>query len=316
MGQLSDRDLGSSSIEGEATPSATQFRRGISRRILLSIMGAGFAIPAAFGLSYYVDIMPAKQLRWVVFYGQTTDEAVLATYDIVILDPGFLGSIKAVAASGAQVFGYLSLGEIRVASSFFDRVDPEAVLGASLSSEGARKLDIRHPSWQSLVLDQLVPAMLAQGFNGLMLDTLDTPAYLELIDAKHNAGMRQAAIDLVHAIRKRHPKLKLIANRGYALLPNLVDILDALIAESLLTRPNASGGGSGWTEASEVSQQLKLLAPATRRAKPLPILSLDYWPPEDTATIQLIYRRERKLGHHPYVTTPLMDQIIPEPQTA
>jgi hypothetical protein len=315
VGQLSDRSFGSPSIERKATPLPAHFRRAISRRILLSIMAAGLAIPAAFGLSHYMATIPTKKLRWVVFYGQTTDEVLLATYDIVILDPGFLGSIDAVAASGAQVFGYLSLGEIRVASSFFDRVDPEAVLGTSLSSEGARKLDIRHPSWQSLVLDQLIPAMSAQGFTGLMLDTLDTPAYLELIDGKRNAGMRQAAIDLVHTIRKRYPKIKLIANRGYALLPKLVDILDALIAESLLTRPNLSGS-SAWAEASEVSQQLKLLAPATHRAKPLPILSLDYWQPEDTAAIQLIYSRERKLGHHPYVTTPLMDQIIPEPQTA
>jgi hypothetical protein len=278
-------------------------------------MAVGLAIPAVGGLgASRLDAAPAKTLRWVVFYGQSADEATLATYDIVVLDPGFLGSLEAVARSGAQVFGYLSLGEIRATSPFFDRVDPEAVLDASLFWQGVRRVDIRSPSWRSLVLDQLVPAIIGQGFAGLMLDTLDTPPYLEQADGKRNAGMRQAAIDLVHAIRSRQPGIKLIMNRGYALLPSLAGILDGLIAESLLTRPNPADAGAAWVNAHEVAQQLALLAPAVRRSRPLPILSLDYWAPEDTATIELIYRRERKLGHHPYVTTPLMDRIVPEPQ--
>jgi polysaccharide biosynthesis protein PelA len=277
-------------------------------------MAAALAIPAACGLGFlYGDAVSARKLRWVVFYGQSADEAMLATYDIVVLDPGFLGSIAAVAKSGAQVFGYLSLGEIRTTSPFFEHIDPEAMLDESFFGQGVRRVDVRRPSWRSFVLDRLVPAIVGQGFAGLMLDTLDTPPYLEQIDGKRYAGMRQASIDLVRAIHSRQPGLKLIMNRGYALLPNLADILDALIAESLLTRPNPADGGAAWVNEQEVSQQLALLAPAARRSRPLPILSLDYWAPDDTNAIELIYRRERKLGHHPYVATPLMDRIVPEP---
>jgi hypothetical protein len=45
----------------------------------------------------------------------------------------------------------------------------------------------------------------------------------------------------------------------------------------------------------------------------LPILSLDYWDPEDTLTIGKIYDRERQLGHHPYVATAVLDKLIAEP---
>jgi hypothetical protein len=278
-------------------------------------MAAALAIPAGGLGALLVKAMQVKNLRWVVFYGQTADEATLATYDIVILDPGFLGSIEAVGRSGAQLFGYLSLGEIRTTSPFFHRVHPEALLEESLFSPGTRQIDIRHPSWQSLVLDHLVPEIQAKRFAGLMLDTLDTPTHLEQVDGERNAGMRQAAIDLVRTIHERWPDMKLIMNRGYALLPDLVDILDALIAESLLTKPKAADGSSTWTDEREVAQQLKLLAPITRRWWAPPILSLDYWAPEDTATIEKIYQRERKLGHHPYVATPLLDRIVPEPSS-
>jgi polysaccharide biosynthesis protein PelA len=262
-----------------------------------------------------MNAVPAKSLRWVAFYGQNTDEAALAAYDIVVLDPGFLGAIDAVARSGAQVYGYLSLGEIRTANPVFASLDRAAVLSESAMWHGTHQLDIRHPSWRSLVLDRLVPSILDQGFTGVMLDTLDTPPHLEQMDGKRNAGMRQAAIDLVRAIRARNPGIKLIMNRGYALLPSVVDVLDALIAESLLTRPDPATGSAAWVSAREVAQQLALLAPALRRSRPLPILSLDYWAPDDTATIEQIYRRERKFGHHPYVATPLMDRILAEPQT-
>jgi uncharacterized protein (TIGR01370 family) len=237
----------------------------------------------------------------------------LATYDIVILDPGFLGSIEAINKSGAQVYGYLSIGEIRTTSPFFGQVNKNAILESSLYWEGIRHIDVRDPSWRSVILDKIIPALKAQGFSGLMLDTLDTPPYLEQVDPDRNRGMAQAAIDLVHAIRAQEPGLKLIMNRGYALLSPLVDSLDALIAESMLTLPDPKTRQATWVAPNEVALQLDLLAPAKEVARPLPILSLDYWRPEDVATIEEIYKRERELGHHPYVTTPLLDEIVPEP---
>ena len=62
----------------------------------------------------------------------------------------------------------------------------------------------------------------------------------------------------------------------------------------------------------QVELQLRLLSPAARRLPPLPILSLDYWDPNDAVTIARIYRQERELGHHPYVATRSLDQIVPE----
>jgi uncharacterized protein (TIGR01370 family) len=283
---------------------------------VLATVVAGLAIPV-FGVgAFLMDAMRTRRIRWVVFYGQTADEAALAGYDIVILDPGYLGSIEAIAKSGATVAGYLSLGEVRATSPIFARLDPEAVLDESLFSSGTRRIDIRHPSWQALVLDHLIPEMRTQGFTGLMLDTLDTPPHLEQQDRKGNAGMRKAAIELVRSIAKRHPDMKLIMNRGYALLPDLLGDLDALIAESLLTRPGRADGKARWASEGEIAQQLTLLRGLRRSRPALPILSLDYWTPDDVATVEAIYRRERELGHHPYVAPPFMDEIVPEPRSS
>ncbi|MBS0242075.1 MAG: endo alpha-1,4 polygalactosaminidase [Proteobacteria bacterium] len=252
-------------------------------------------------------------LRWVAFYGQTQDEAAFAGFEIVILDPGFKGSLETIAGAGARTYGYLSLGEVAATSPHFHLLAPETRLGSSISWNGSFMIDVRAKSWRSLVLDQLVPDIIARGFAGLMLDTLDTPAFLEQQDPKLNFGMRRAAVDLVLAIRSRYPSVRLIMNRGYLLLPELASILDAVIAESLLTRHQPGADAAVWLSAREVADQLALLAPATRERHALPILSLDYWTADDPATIAEIYRRERNLGHHPYVATHLLNRIIHEP---
>jgi polysaccharide biosynthesis protein PelA len=254
----------------------------------------------------------AESIRWLVFYGERADEATLASYDIVVLDSGFRGSISAVVDTGTRVCGYLSLGEIKTSDPFFDFMDRAALLEENPDWPGTRRVDVRHPSWRSLVFDRKIPSIVATGFNGLMLDTLDTAPYLEQVDPVRYHGVRAAAVELVAAIRARWPRMMLIVNRGYALLPDLVDKIDAVIAESLMTSPDQGTGGFVWVDAQAVELQLSLLMPAARRTPPLPILSLDYWFPDDTKTIAAIYRRERDLGHHPYVATRLLDRIVPE----
>nr|WP_249127977.1 endo alpha-1,4 polygalactosaminidase [Bradyrhizobium lablabi] len=262
--------------------------------------------------SIRVSAVARKPIRWLAFYGAAAEEAVLASYDIVVLDPAFRGSISVVASGGARVCGYLSLGEISMSDALVAQLDPAALLPENPDWPGIHRVDIRHPAWRSLILDVRIPAIAAQGFTGLMLDTLDSPPYLEQLNQVCYRGMRAAAIELVASIRTRWPDMMLIMNRGYALLPDIAGQIDAVIAESLMTSPGPLGEGFTWVDRHQLDQQLALLQPATRRNPPLPILSLDYWNPDDTSTMAEIYRREREFGHHPYVATRSLDRIVSE----
>jgi polysaccharide biosynthesis protein PelA len=253
-----------------------------------------------------------RSIRWVAFYGERVDEAVLAAYDVVILDPGFQGSVDMVGDAGACVCSYLSLGEIRTSDPSIDVLNAAALLQENPDWPGTHRVDVRDSSWRSVILEHKIPSIVARGFKGLMFDTLDTAPYLEEIDPARYRGMRGAAIALVDAIRARWPAMTLIMNRGYALLPAVLGQLDAVIAESLMTYPDQRTGGFAWVDPRQLELQLLLLQPAASRRPPLPILSLDYWSSDDVTTVAEIYRRERALGHHPYVATRLLDQIVPE----
>jgi uncharacterized protein (TIGR01370 family) len=254
--------------------------------------------------------LPAS-IRWLAFYGERVDEAAFSGYDIVVLDPGFHGSIPEITAAGSIACGYLSLCEIRTSDPGFPDLDRSVLLEENPAWPGVHRVDIRKQSWGSFVLENKIPSIDAMGFNGLMFDTLDTASYLESTNPSRYGGMRAAAIDLVRRIRARWPGSLLIMNRGYDLLPNVIQEIDALIAESFMTSP-APNGGFSMIDGIELERRLFMLSPAKKRSPPLPVLSLDYWDPDDLRMITQIYRRERELGHHPYVATRLLDRIVPE----
>lgn len=284
-----------------------------SRRDILKA-GAGLAL-VALDPFHVAEAMPAQgEIRWAVFYGMQADEAALAAYDLLVLDAGFAGPIERFAMLGKDVCGYLSLAEIRTSDPLFGHVDPAALLEENPDWRGTRRVDIRHPAWRRFVIERQVPLLLARGFNGLMLDTLDTPPHLEQTDPVRFRGMRQAAIDLVDSIRSRWPGITLVMNRGYVLLPALLHSIDAVIAESLVASSDSQSGGFAWVDQARVDLQLRFLEPASKRFPRLPILSLDYWNPKDHVAVAEIYRRERAFGHHPYVATRLLDRIVPEPR--
>ena len=249
-------------------------------------------------------------LKWLSFYGEYADETLLAAYDLAILDPGYRGSIGEIADQGTRVFGYVSIGEVRSADAGFAHVDRTALLTENPNWPGTWIIDVRAPAWRQYLLETAVPELIRRGFTGLMLDTLDTPPFLEQQEPERYRGMALAAVDIVLAMRERYPSLPIIVNRGYAVLPLLTGCIAGVIAESLLTHPTDTA--AQWLSPALVQAQLDLLKPA--RLANLQILSLDYWNLDDLDAISLIYTRERGLGHHPYVSRPLLDVIVPEPR--
>ena len=62
-----------------------------------------------------------------------------------------------------------------------------------------------------------------------------------------------------------------------------------------------------------LQRNLRCWHPAREQTPSLPILSLDYWDPADAAGVREIYRRQRALGHLPYVATPLLGEQLLNP---
>jgi hypothetical protein len=155
--------------------------------------------------------------------------------------------------------------------------------------------------------------MLASGFNGVFLDTLDDPAALERADAERCRGMCAAAVDLVRALREAFPRIYIMVNRGYELMPQIAASIDFLLGESVYSTYDSARNRYHRVPGAQYRQQVSWMHQALRWNPRLRLCSLDYWDPGDRKEIRHIYQVERDNGFSPYVATPELDRIVRAP---
>jgi uncharacterized protein (TIGR01370 family) len=253
--------------------------------------------------------------RWAVYYGAEAPPDAFDLFDMVVFDSDRHPDIEPIAARRGVAIGYLSIGEVHRSRAYFAEVEREGILLAENPNwPGAFEVDVRDPRWRRRVVEELVPSILARGFQGVFLDTADTALELELRDRTRFAGATLATIELVRAIKRRHPQAVVVLNRGYAILPAVENAIDMVLAESLVTAWDFKTGTPHLAPPQQHAAEAALLKAAAERNRKLRLLALEYWPPEDGRRIAEIYAKVRALGFAPYVATVALDRVVPEPR--
>ena len=134
--------------------------------------------------------------------------------------------LQTLKRAGTQVLAYLSLGE--------DTGPPAPWQRPRRNPDwGGHYVHLSHPGWHEHVLNTAA-ALFQTGFGGLFLDTLDT---VDLFPEE-----RDALLELVTALRRLSRTSYLMANRGFALLPELASRVDGLLFESFSSAWRPEGG--------------------------------------------------------------------------
>ncbi len=256
------------------------------------------------------------QCRFVVYYGLDA-EAPIGEFDIAVLEAEAPAGLLARRGRGARLLGYVSMGEVHAGRAYHADVRAAGLLlGPNPNWPDAFFVDMRAAMWERLLLDRIVPDILARGFDGIFLDTLDDAEHLEQQDARRYAGMVEAAAGLVRRMRRRFPGTPIMINRGYAVLPHVPGQFDMLLGESVRTTPDPSGNGYRRVSDRDYAWQRDAMWEARRRSASLRLFSLDYWDPADRDGIASIYAEQRRNGFVPYVATPDLTRIVPPPREA
>ncbi|WP_294339825.1 endo alpha-1,4 polygalactosaminidase [uncultured Sphingomonas sp.] len=257
----------------------------------------------------------ARALHWGVDYSATTDPTVARQFDLLVLEPHHPRPIAPLRGPGANLLGYISLGEVERARPYADALATAGVLAAANPNwPDARLVDLRRREWSAMVLDQLIPDIVRLGYDGIFIDTLDNAEAMERADPVANAGMVAAGAALLRAIRARFPAIRIMVNRGYAVVPAAAGAFDILLGEAMASRWNFAERRYEMTPESDWTWQADRLA-AARLADPrLTVVTLDYWDPTDRRQVAALYTRERTAGFAPYVATLALDRLLPEPR--
>lgn len=250
---------------------------------------------------------------FVVYYSDKLSSTDFEKYRTVVFDSDNHPDVKPLTAKGIDVLGYLSVGEIERYKWYFKKFkDTDSLIQENKNWTGSYIADIRNKEWIDFILTELIPKIIRSGFNGIFIDTMDSPLYMEETNPKKYKGMKEASIHLIMAIRHNYPELKIMINRAYQILPESAKYIDMELAESLYSDYNFNDKKYQIVPSSDYLDQLEILKEVKKNNPSLKIYSLDYWNKKDKVQIKKIYEVEEGNGFIPYVSTVTLDEVINE----
>ena len=266
-----------------------------------------------------MSLRPEKKLpRWVVYYSSELPFETFNNYDIVVLDSDDYPEFTDKRENDKQVLlGYLSTSEAEEYRPYYDEiVEMDVMMGESPLWEGHIIIDIRKPEWRDYFINMMVPLLMVKGVDGIMLDTIDSVIYLEEEFPEEYEGMKEAAVLLIAGIRKAHPDIKVMLNRGLPILERLAPHVDYVLAESIRVRYDFETGDAEYFPDHVYKEERERLKEAKKLNPNLKVVTLDYWNmrTSEEAAIRNIYAEHRSHGFIPYVTTVRLNEFHPEPK--
>lgn len=251
-------------------------------------------------------------LRWAAYYDKNIPAERFENLDLVIFDlehhPDF-SPIK----DKTTLLAYISLGEVHGHLPEKDMLKKADALLYKNKNWDSYAVDLASPLWRKMVLTRVSDA-LGKGFDGVMLDTVDSPLHWAGQQSpKRQEAMQREAVELIRAMRAAHPDMKIMLNRGFEILPEISPELDYVLAESILTQKDDLSGQFKLFEANTYADAVAQLHRSVSSTEHLKIFTLDYWDVDDVDGLAKIYALQRASGFMPYVTSQDLRRYTPEP---
>ncbi len=197
----------------------------------------------------------------------------------------------------------MSVGEAERYRWFYDEIkDKEWMHEANPDWPDSRLVDPRSPEWQDLIVNEVALAIMELGYDGFILDNVDTPETLMEKNATQFAGADAAMVELIGKLKARYPEAVIIANGGLTIVPRAADNLAGMMYEG--TQSTWKKEGDGYVYGFISPKQKAWLEPRLNRVKAagLPILALEYADLSDKAEVEKVYEAARKAGTNPFVS--------------
>jgi len=244
--------------------------------------------------------------RTAFFYGAQVPVTALAQFDRVVVEADQIQDLRPLRAAGADIFAYVSVGEVEGWRASVRALPPELFLGSNASWH-SRIADLSHPGWRRYLLDERMAGLWAAGYRGFFLDTLDSYR-MAAKDAAQERAQTAALVDLIRAMHDRFPGVKLLLNRGFEVLSEVAPLCVGVVAESLFQGWNA--GLQKYVRVSEADRLwlLNRLSDARERFG-LPVTVIDYVSPKQPALARATAQRIAALGFAPWVANPGLDVL-------
>jgi hypothetical protein len=240
-------------------------------------------------------------------YRWKPNPANLVLYDFSILDLQAEPDLRPGHAAGKKFFSYLSIGEIAGDAPYLADAQARGISMVSENTEWSSYYpDIADPKWADFVIQVLAPAIIAKGFDGFFLDTVDSVDTLSRLNPLKAADYRAGMISLIGRLKQSFPDKEIILNHGFTVFDAVKDCVKGVMVEELFQKDDYSA-----RPANEVAYIVARLGPITAAGKSVYVV--DYVPESNLPLAQETAARISSLGFNPVVIPRRIDGTVLAP---
>ena len=235
------------------------------------------------------------------YYGPQPPWNELQAFDLVVVDPGHVPNPTQPALPQTEKVAYVSVGEVHPSRAYAAKI-PKAWLKGDNKDWGSRLIDQAAPDWPRFYSDTVIDPLWAAGYRSFFLDTLDS-YHLFAKTPEDKAKQETGMVALVMEIKRRHPQAKLMFNRGFEILDRTYKEVAYVAAESLFQGYDAGKSSYRPVPAGDREWLLGQFKRITDEYR-LPVIAIDYVPPNDRALARSTAKQIEAKGFIPWVATP------------
>ena len=235
-----------------------------------------------------------------IFYTRDIPESAFYMYDWLIVNPDLFSmqflKEKFYLKRRAKLIAYMSVEEIEKNRVKQFGIEKDWVIGENKIWHSVI-LDLRKEGYRKLLLDKIIPSLISKGYEGLMLDTLDS--YQIALPEERWVEYEKKEIELTKEIKKRYPDLILIVNRPFRIIDQIRDYVSAFLVESLFGGLDSK---LNYTKMKPEDTDYLLNKLNHVRSLGVPVIVVDYVDPKKRELAKKVAKRIKKLGFIPWVT--------------
>ncbi|WP_240456824.1 endo alpha-1,4 polygalactosaminidase [Acidovorax sp. 1608163] len=237
-------------------------------------------------------------------YGHNAPLEDLKVFDIVVVEPDHGYDPIAQRAKGSELYAYTSVAEVQPSRSYFKDI-PAVWQLARNGHWNSVVLDQTPAPWPSFFADRVIAPLWQRGYRGFFLDTMDSYRLASHFD---EAAQQAGLVRVIQTLHERFPGIRLIMNRGFDIVPRVKDKIEMVAAESLYRSWNA--GANRYEEVPDADRQWLLTQLRTIQTRDgIPVLAIDYVPPNDRALARETAKRIQADGFTPWVSDSRLDTV-------
>lgn len=201
---------------------------------------------------------------------------------------------------------YVSVGEVTSNRPYFKQMPSDWLIGNN--SEWASYIINQTASgWPSFFVNNISKPLWDRGFKGFFLDTLDSYQLAVTTDAELEQ-QENGLTKVILALKAQFPTAIIILNRGFEIMSGVHQASNMVAFESLY-----SGWNQGQQKYGSVSENDRnwLLGHAQdiKTKYQLPVLSIDYCPPDNKTCAQNTANLIKQQNIIPYVTDAMLQKV-------